>query len=297
MSTDTTANERRWIVGFDGSETSKSAARWATAHADGRADSIRLLHAWSFATATVYSTFEPVALAETIQVAEHAARAELESFVAALAPVSPVPIDSMLVFGDAPSSLLDEARDGTQLVLGARGAGRFDRLLLGSTSTRCATHATVPTVVIREQFDRPPAPAKHIAVGFDGSDNARAAIDWACRFAAPGSTVDLVAVWEFSPSLFSTEPIHYPDAVDLARHQFDEHTADLPSATRRDDITVNTVFVEGSQRRELAVRAAEADLLVVGARGRGAIGSALLGSVSTWLLHHVEQPMAVVPHP
>ena len=154
MSTDTTANERRWIVGFDGSETSKSAARWAATHADGRADSIRLLHAWSFATATVYSTFEPVALAETIQVAEHAARAELESFVAALAPVSPVPIDSMLVFGDAPSSLLDEARTSTQLVLGARGAGRFDRLLLGSTSAEVASHSHSPVRDPRDGSDR-----------------------------------------------------------------------------------------------------------------------------------------------
>ena len=35
----------------------------------------------------------------------------------------------------------------------------------------------------------------------------------------------------------------------------------------------------------------------MGAHGHGAIGSAILGSVSTWLLHQVERPMVVVPHP
>ncbi len=293
----TSVDERRWVIGFDGSESSKSAARWAAAHAEGRAASLCLLHAWSIATATVYSVFEPVILADNIQAVEHAAHDELESFAAELGTVSPVPIDRILVHGDPSTALLDAAGDSTQLVLGARGAGLFDRLLLGSTSTRCATHATVPTVIVREQFNRPPAPAHRIVVGLDGSDNARAAVDWACAFASPGSTVDIVAVWEFSPSLFSGEPIYFPEAVQRARDQFEEQTADLPPAARRADITVNTSFLQGSQREQLATRAADADLLVVGARGRGAIGSALLGSVSTWLLHHVDRPMAIVPPP
>lgn len=81
-----------------------------------------------------------------------------------------------------------------------------------------------------------------------------------------------------------------------ARQRFDDQIADLAGVVQRDDIDVNTYFVEGSPREPIASHAADADLLVVGARGRGAIGSALLGSVSTWLLHHVTRPIAVVPH-
>ena len=40
---------------------------------------------------------------------------------------------------------------------------------------------------------------------------------------------------------------------------------------------------------------ANAAVLVMGERGHGAIGSALLGSVSTWLLHHVHVPLVIVP--
>jgi nucleotide-binding universal stress UspA family protein len=45
----------------------------------------------------------------------------------------------------------------------------------------------------------------------------------------------------------------------------------------------------------LAEAATGADLVVVGARGHGTVGAAVLGSVSTWLLHHVDQPVAVIP--
>jgi nucleotide-binding universal stress UspA family protein len=41
--------------------------------------------------------------------------------------------------------------------------------------------------------------------------------------------------------------------------------------------------------------AESSDLLVMGARGHGAVSSILLGSVSSWLIHHAERPMVVVP--
>ncbi len=228
---------------------------------------------------------------------ERAAQDGLEALAAELVAESSVPVTRMLAHGDPSTILLDEASRSTQLIVGARGAGLFDRMLLGSTSTRCATHAMVPTVVVRERFDQPPSPVRHVVVGLDGSANAMAAVDWACGSASPGSTVDIVAVWEFLPSLFSGEPFDYPDAAQRARQLYYDKLAELPASARRDDIDVSTYFLKGSPRERLATCASEADLLVVGARGRGAIGSALLGSVATWLLHRVDRPIAVVPQP
>lgn len=295
MTSENAHDAMHWMVGVDGSESAKSAARWAIANAPGRAESICLVHAWNVAATTVYSPFAPIMLADTVEAVERTASDELEVLAAELAPDSVVPISRLLVQGEPSTVLLDVARRSAQLIVGARGAGLFDRVLLGSTSTRCATHATVPTVVVREQFDRPPPPVRHLVVGFDGSANALAAVDWACGSASPGSAVDIIAVWEFTPSLFSGEPLYYPDAARRARELFEEQLTALPTSARRDDIAVSTYFLKGSPRERLATCASEADLLVVGARGRGAIGSALLGSVSSWLLHHVDQPIAVIP--
>ena len=61
------------------------------------------------------------------------------------------------------------------------------------------------------------------------------------------------------------------------------------------NVTLEREFVRGTPRPALAAQGEHADLVVVGARGHGAVGAALLGSVSTWLLHHLHRPIAVVP--
>lgn len=40
-----------------------------------------------------------------------------------------------------------------------------------------------------------------------------------------------------------------------------------------------------------------ADAVVVGCRGRGAITRAVLGSVSTWLSHHLTRPLVIIRPP
>jgi nucleotide-binding universal stress UspA family protein len=64
-----------------------------------------------------------------------------------------------------------------------------------------------------------------------------------------------------------------------------------------DDPRVHHEVVLQDAREALIEAAARTDLLVVGARGRGAIATMLLGSVTNWLLHHAICPTAVIPQP
>jgi nucleotide-binding universal stress UspA family protein len=165
--------------------------------------------------------------------------------------------------------------------------------LLGSTSTQCATHASVPTIVV--PGDASPGAVGTILVGCDGSPNSMTALRWAIEFASPGSTVVVVWVWDATPLAVGADAFFFPDASDLAAERFHYLVDTVVHQARAGDVTIEREFVRGTPRSALATQAENADLVVVGARGHGAVGAALLGSVSTWLLHHVHRPIAVVP--
>jgi nucleotide-binding universal stress UspA family protein len=61
------------------------------------------------------------------------------------------------------------------------------------------------------------------------------------------------------------------------------------------DIVVTTHLVEGVADVELVAAAANADLVVVGGRGRAGLAAAVLGSTSRGCVHHSSCPVAVIP--
>jgi nucleotide-binding universal stress UspA family protein len=166
-------------------------------------------------------------------------------------------------------------------------------LLLGSTSTQCATHASVPTVVVPADVE--PKRAERLLVGFDGSPNSMVALRWAIRFAAPGGTVVVAWVWDATPLAVGADAFFFPDASDLAAERFHYLVDSVGELARECDVVLEREFIRGTPRAALSSAAEDVDLVVVGARGHGTVGAALLGSVSTWLLHHVHRPIAVVP--
>jgi nucleotide-binding universal stress UspA family protein len=87
-------------------------------------------------------------------------------------------------------------------------------------------------------------------------------------------------------------------AATLARDAESDTEALLRAAVERvpDDVSVSTVLSRDPVRAALIQQIAHGahDLLVMGSRGRGALRSALLGSVSHYALHHSPVPVLVV---
>ena len=123
--------------------------------------------------------------------------------------------------------------------------------------------------------------AGRIVFGDDGSDNADAAWRWLNRHAWPGWTVDVVRV---IPA--GTQPTHSEVSADPE-----------PEAPRQAEgdsgLTVSHLRAAGDSRAVLG-SVADADLLVVGTRGKGLLKALHLGSTSEWLLQAPPVPLLLV---
>lgn len=146
------------------------------------------------------------------------------------------------------------------------------------------------------------APKAHrgILVGADGSPQSNVAIDWAAREAA-SRNVPLTLVNVISPALLMMWPeVAMP--ASYAQWQEEQSREVLAAATAlaenaaKDDggVQIKTETPTGPSLATLIDLSREAELLVVGSRGRGALARGLLGSVSSGLVRHAHCPVAVI---
>lgn len=142
--------------------------------------------------------------------------------------------------------------------------------------------------------------AKAIVIGVDGSDGAARALEW-CREHAPKLGVEVVAVHAFSLAAFALPYYDVPTMVDFAGDMREElaRLLDTEWTAALADVPHRCELIEGSATRVLMDVAdkEDADLIVVGSRGRGGFAELLLGSVSHQLVHHSTCPVLVVPPP
>jgi nucleotide-binding universal stress UspA family protein len=165
------------------------------------------------------------------------------------------------------------------------------------------------------QSDRPsgiPAPRgdgpqqRHLIVGVDGSPGSRVALLHALAEAARrGTGLDVVSAHPTTLPWTGGSPIDVPNAYEVLREaqartrsfvediRSDPAIEAIPGASA---VPVRIIPVAGAAAEALVDRSADAELLVVGSRGRSAVRSALLGSVALHCVTHAACPVVVV-HP
>jgi nucleotide-binding universal stress UspA family protein len=146
----------RIVVGTDGSESSKSALRWAVFLGNALGCDVRALAAWepSDAWAAAGWTTVPVNWDPGPDTAQRLRETVHEVFGEQL----PSNLSAGRRQGSAAKVLLDASRNARMLVVGSRGHGGLAGLVLGSVSSACAEHATCPVLVVHA--DTPPPPAR-----------------------------------------------------------------------------------------------------------------------------------------
>lgn len=135
-----------------------------------------------------------------------------------------------------------------------------------------------------------------IVVGVDGSDHARAALEWAVEEGGLRSaTVEAVMTWH-EPVMAGTWAapvvIDVPSLEQSYRSRLDE-IVDAVDASSLDAPIVRRL-VHGGAAQSLIEAADDADLVVVGNRGRGGFAGLVLGSVSQQVASHASCPVVVV---
>lgn len=193
-------------------------------------------------------------------------------------------------------ALLATAGGARLLVVGARGLGGFQRLLLGSVSEQCLHHAPCPVAVVHTDGGEPRAVHERIVVGIDGSDSGQRALGWALDEArARGCTVEVVHAWP--PPFLAGYPL---DSLTVGAEVFEDAASKVMDGALADaDLTrlsrpVERTLAGGRPAAALLEAAKDADLVVVGSRGIGGFRGLLVGSVSLQVARHAPCPVVVV---
>jgi len=137
-----------------------------------------------------------------------------------------------------------------------------------------------------------------ILVGVDGSPESDAALLWAAGEAVlRGVPITLMHV---TPPIVVSWPVRYLESSyveseeEYARHVVEQAQKTLLAILGDSGPPVNAQVGRDGIVTELADASADATMVVVGSRGLGPVGGAVLGSVSRSLLHHARCPIAVI---
>ncbi|GAB1516693.1 universal stress protein [Actinophytocola sp. KF-1] len=291
--TDFDMSDHAVVVGVDGSESARRAVRWAAHEAARRGAPLRLVHVCHLAPVRHPRQVAPPP--EYWNAVLDQGRHWLTEAVDVARQSEPgLTVTTDMRDGIAADLLIRESRTARLVVLGSRGLGGFGAMLLGSVSVAVAAHGHCPVAVVRTADDRPETGS--VLVGVDGSERSDAAVAFAFETAAARG-VPVVAVHTWLDVDVSGAWAAVPDTIDweYLQKQAEQALTDAmrPWRAKFPSVEVREVVERERPAPALLRHGAEASLIVVGSRGRGAVIGLGLGSVSQTLLHHAQCPVVV----
>lgn len=281
------------LVGIDGSPESLAAVRWAAREAVLRRRPVTLMHvvspiivSWSIeAVLSDYQGWQEDNADNVIKLAQEALSAAVDG-----SPALEVLVERR--HDGVMTELSDASGSADLIVIGSRGLGPVGGALLGSVSRGLLHHARCPVVVAKDGVVGNTARDLPVLLGIDGSPSSEAAIGFAFAEASRRG-VELVALHAWSDvALFPFLGMDWHTFEDQGHEILGERLAGWQE--QYPDVTVHRRIVCDKPARWLIDESRQAQLVVVGSRGRGGISGMLLGSVSTAVAESASAPVAVV---
>ena len=299
---------RHITAGIDGSPESLAAAHWAAREALRRGTALCVLHAWEWhprPTPSVPADVSQRNWAESILVrASNSVRAAHPELRVIERAVSDSPV----------AALLTAAEQAELLVLGSRGLSGVAGFLVGSVSQRVVAGSPQPVVLVRagestadEHFsvpsgvspdEIPSTPYRDVVLGLDTGGPCDEVLEFAFETARRcGAALHVIHTFKAPPPYATADRLVPQSGPELlAEHEHQVVATLRPWCEKFPEVTVAETVSEGRAASALLRASTGASLVVVGRRVREARLGTHIGSVAHAVLHHVDCPVAVVPH-
>ncbi|MCW2622717.1 MAG: universal stress protein [Frankiales bacterium] len=275
--------DRTVVVGVRGSAASRTALRHAATAAAERGATVTVLHSYAIpallADGGVWLSMDDMADVEA---------AVLQDAVDQLAELAPTLHVIPRLEQNEPARSLVEASQEADLVVVGRSVGHHS--WLGPVLSHLCADGGCPVLSVTEGQ---PVRYGDVVVGVDGSEVSLQAVAYGFEQAARWQ-VPLVAVL----SLHGGFDAYVPAArlLDLMHERGRKELAESLAGwcEKYPDIQVHQIVTFTEPVAALREAGQDAGVIVVGSNGRGAVGRAFVGSVSSSLLRQAPCPVAVV---
>lgn len=297
------AGSRAVVVGVDGSDAALSAVAWAAREAALHHTRLRIVHGFAWPLLNVPPVLWQVGPEGGLHA--HATHVVEEAEKVARSVTPAVEIQTTIVTDLALSLLLEESRAATYVVVGASGQSALADAVAGSPTVELIGRSRCPVAVVRDVSSSRREKGL-VVVGVDGSAASAAAVGVAAEeaslrkgrlmvvhVATQGRRTGLRELIERTPLARLRRAGAGP-----ARSRTDLALVDKALTGLRGDypdLPIEERVLTGHPAGALVELSDQAELVVVGTRGRGGFAGLLLGSVSQTLLHHAHCPVIVVP--
>lgn len=199
-----------------------------------------------------------------------------------------VDLEHLIVEGHGGRTIVDIAtqRGADLVVVGARGHSTISRMLLGSTSDYVATHAPCSVLVVRPTGLVQAQRALRIAIGYNDSPAAQAALEVVMEICQGKETEVRVLSVACYVLGFYDEMVPDPESIKQEASQSMQQAVEKLKAVNP---STRGVLLEKPHIGDGLVSATEdihTDILVIGETPHSAIARLILGSVSRYVLRH-----------
>lgn len=182
-----------------------------------------------------------------------------------------------------------EEQGADLIVVGSCSRGAFGRAMIGDDTRAALNGAPCAVAIASRGYAEHPSPIANVGVGYNDSDESRAALELAREVAEPThAEVHVLEVVSIPTYAYTgLVPPLVGEGINAMLSEARERLAKLP------DVRARAVY--GLTGEELAAFSDDVDMLLVGSRSYGPVRRLVVGSTSDYLERHARSSLLVLP--